>query len=205
MQCVAPGGGRIIKNAVSWKKTFFQAEDGIRDVERSRGLGDVYKRQIKWRPPDKIYFLPGTIRLSYFRYKLLKCIFFIHYVFVVSLYVIKQSWTKTDSAVWHNIRFLMLRLRITVAFEYLNGSLNINNITKICKEFTSVESCMQKALIWKCKFVIWYLLKILSNLFAIFIKRNNALYCYSNLVFYLLLIFVYRLPHKGGGLLQNIL
>ena len=27
------------------KKNFFQAEDGIRDVERSRGLGDVYKRQ----------------------------------------------------------------------------------------------------------------------------------------------------------------
>eukprot|EP00831_Metopus_contortus_P040709 TRINITY_DN31892_c0_g1_i2.p1 TRINITY_DN31892_c0_g1~~TRINITY_DN31892_c0_g1_i2.p1 ORF type:complete len:347 (+),score=72.02 TRINITY_DN31892_c0_g1_i2:1-1041(+) len=26
---------------------FFQAEDGIRDVERSRGLGDVYKRQTK--------------------------------------------------------------------------------------------------------------------------------------------------------------
>ena len=26
---------------------FFQAEDGIRDVERSRGLGDVYKRQEK--------------------------------------------------------------------------------------------------------------------------------------------------------------
>eukprot|EP00831_Metopus_contortus_P040468 TRINITY_DN3170_c0_g1_i10.p1 TRINITY_DN3170_c0_g1~~TRINITY_DN3170_c0_g1_i10.p1 ORF type:complete len:174 (+),score=40.08 TRINITY_DN3170_c0_g1_i10:79-600(+) len=28
---------------------FFQAEDGIRDVERSRGLGDVYKRQEKER------------------------------------------------------------------------------------------------------------------------------------------------------------
>eukprot|EP00826_Nyctotherus_ovalis_P005151 TRINITY_DN11155_c0_g1_i5.p1 TRINITY_DN11155_c0_g1~~TRINITY_DN11155_c0_g1_i5.p1 ORF type:complete len:188 (+),score=17.31 TRINITY_DN11155_c0_g1_i5:31-564(+) len=26
---------------------FFQAEDGIRDVERSRGLGDVYKRQVQ--------------------------------------------------------------------------------------------------------------------------------------------------------------
>ena len=25
---------------------FFQAEDGIRDQPRSRGLGDVYKRQI---------------------------------------------------------------------------------------------------------------------------------------------------------------
>ena len=28
---------------------FFQAEDGIRDLVRSRGLGDVYKRQIKAR------------------------------------------------------------------------------------------------------------------------------------------------------------
>ena len=39
---------------------FFQAEDGIRDLVRSRGLGDVYKRQHlrKWqsqlfRPPAK--------------------------------------------------------------------------------------------------------------------------------------------------------
>ena len=39
MQCVDLGGRGIIK------KNFFQAEDGIRDVERSRGLGDVYKRQ----------------------------------------------------------------------------------------------------------------------------------------------------------------
>ena len=32
--------------AVSLKKFFFfQAEDGIRDQPRSRGLGDVYKRQ----------------------------------------------------------------------------------------------------------------------------------------------------------------
>ena len=27
---------------------FFQAEDGIRDLVRSRGLGDVYKRQITY-------------------------------------------------------------------------------------------------------------------------------------------------------------
>ena len=40
MQCVDRGGRRI------FKKIFFQAEDGIRDVERSRGLGDVYKRQL---------------------------------------------------------------------------------------------------------------------------------------------------------------
>ena len=28
-----------------WLLFFFQAEDGIRDLVRSRGLGDVYKRQ----------------------------------------------------------------------------------------------------------------------------------------------------------------
>ena len=30
---------------------FFQAEDGIRDLVRSRGLGDVYKRQLRAFPP----------------------------------------------------------------------------------------------------------------------------------------------------------
>ena len=68
MQCVDLGGRRIIKKlfarcirvasvggcvgvmrgARDWGEVgvvFFQAEDGIRDVERSRGLGDVYKRQ----------------------------------------------------------------------------------------------------------------------------------------------------------------
>ena len=30
-------------------QNFFQAEDGIRDLVRSRGLGDVYKRQILGR------------------------------------------------------------------------------------------------------------------------------------------------------------
>jgi len=29
---------------------FFQAEDGIRDLVRSRGLGDVYKRQLPTYP-----------------------------------------------------------------------------------------------------------------------------------------------------------
>src|SRR5678815_2024156 len=40
------GGRRIIKKKK--KKNFFfffQAEDGIRDAQESRGLGDVYKRQ----------------------------------------------------------------------------------------------------------------------------------------------------------------
>ncbi|CZS10322.1 hypothetical protein CDFC105_84026 [Clostridioides difficile] len=33
---------------------FFQAENGIRNVERSRGLGDVYKRQGIYNPENKV-------------------------------------------------------------------------------------------------------------------------------------------------------
>ena len=33
---------------------FFQAEDGIRDLVRSRGLGDVYKRQEQTLPGRRV-------------------------------------------------------------------------------------------------------------------------------------------------------
>ena len=40
---------------------FFQAEDGIRDLVRSRGLGDVYKRQIeKYIDGGLRYVIIGT-------------------------------------------------------------------------------------------------------------------------------------------------
>ena len=38
---------------------FFQAEDGIRDAQESRGLGDVYKRQIQYQA-DQCRF-PGPV------------------------------------------------------------------------------------------------------------------------------------------------
>ena len=38
---------------------FFQAEDGIRDLVRSRGLGDVYKRQGWQTLKSKQSLLPG--------------------------------------------------------------------------------------------------------------------------------------------------
>ena len=39
---------------------FFQAEDGIRDLVRSRGLGDVYKRQVLERlQAEGLVALPG--------------------------------------------------------------------------------------------------------------------------------------------------
>mgnify|MGYP003380951122 CR=1 FL=1 len=39
---------------------FFQAEDGIRDLVRSRGLGDVYKRQL----PDQATWAKARERAS---------------------------------------------------------------------------------------------------------------------------------------------
>ena len=36
----------VISGLVTFFCFFFQAEDGIRDLVRSRGLGDVYKRQL---------------------------------------------------------------------------------------------------------------------------------------------------------------
>ena len=50
---------------------FFQAEDGIRDLVRSRGLGDVYKRQVvvdlgfrgvDADNPDKLIILRGKFK-----------------------------------------------------------------------------------------------------------------------------------------------
>ena len=44
---------------------FFQAEDGIRDLVRSRGLGDVYKRQsghhVRWQWQEQLR-APGFAR-----------------------------------------------------------------------------------------------------------------------------------------------
>ena len=36
----------LVRRGPNFTKFFFQAEDGIRDLVRSRGLGDVYKRQL---------------------------------------------------------------------------------------------------------------------------------------------------------------
>ena len=43
---------------------FFQAEDGIRDLVRSRGLGDVYKRQTLSNSKTKTPDLGGLIMVS---------------------------------------------------------------------------------------------------------------------------------------------
>ena len=84
---------------------FFQAEDGIRDLVRSRGLGDVYKRQPigrrdalcaitpKLKATDRLrsnpfFILIGSIKLdnnlgSIFSYKFTEMIRFYKHIFVV--------------------------------------------------------------------------------------------------------------------------
>ena len=44
---------------------FFQAEDGIRDLVRSRGLGDVYKRQID----TSLKIIIGEISAQFYFFK----------------------------------------------------------------------------------------------------------------------------------------
>ena len=40
---------------------FFQAEDGIRDAQESRGLGDVYKRQVPALEDADMALTPSTM------------------------------------------------------------------------------------------------------------------------------------------------
>ena len=51
---------------------FFQAEDGIRDLVRSRGLGDVYKRQVMSIAIASLTQLPRQA-LRARNYRLSKC------------------------------------------------------------------------------------------------------------------------------------
>ena len=47
---------------------FFQAEDGIRDLVRSRGLGDVYKRQLFTLTIARLYFYSENSNYQYIEY-----------------------------------------------------------------------------------------------------------------------------------------
>eukprot|EP00658_Telonema_sp_P-2_P028970 TRINITY_DN22098_c0_g1_i1.p1 TRINITY_DN22098_c0_g1~~TRINITY_DN22098_c0_g1_i1.p1 ORF type:complete len:107 (+),score=17.94 TRINITY_DN22098_c0_g1_i1:72-392(+) len=46
---------------ISYLFFFFQAEDGIRDAQESRGLGDVYKRQVVYLPQNVTLQWDGII------------------------------------------------------------------------------------------------------------------------------------------------
>ena len=56
---------------------FFQAEDGIRDLVRSRGLGDVYKRQSRGTPHQRLA-LEGKCSKPSIRHHLVLNLFDLH-------------------------------------------------------------------------------------------------------------------------------
>ena len=45
-----------------YRIVFFQAEDGIRDLVRSRGLGDVYKRQRETEANQNVIIVKEEIK-----------------------------------------------------------------------------------------------------------------------------------------------
>ena len=58
---------------------FFQAEDGIRDAQESRGLGDVYKRQRMYIPTKKARSFSGRVDLGSL-FAILSYLFCIHFL-----------------------------------------------------------------------------------------------------------------------------
>ena len=54
----------LIRCPDDYRFFFFQAEDGIRDLVRSRGLGDVYKRQMIHELMKKESFQEDLIMLE---------------------------------------------------------------------------------------------------------------------------------------------
>ena len=83
---------------------FFQAEDGIRDLVRSRGLGDVYKRQ----PWPAGATTPGNLSVKHRRHHQLK---------TFGLWATQQD-PDTATITWTT---LAGRTYVTHAHDYLDG------------------------------------------------------------------------------------
>src|SRR5678809_1020386 len=96
---------------------FFQAEDGIRDFCLSRGLGDVYKRQDKYRPEHiTLYQLTGgflgmTVLLPLF-----------HVLF-------RDTWSAPTAMDWLWLIVLSWVCTILTFFLYIRSLKNISAFT----------------------------------------------------------------------------
>ena len=86
---------------------FFQAEDGIRDLVRSRGLGDVYKRQF----PD----YPFLDRMS------------ITFLLIVVVMIV-MSFMKKETT--HEVQVSKDMFRVTPAFAIYLSLIHISEPTR---------------------------------------------------------------------------
>ena len=57
---------------------FFQAEDGIRDAQESRGLGDVYKRQVEGIVEYGVYAFDSSMGFTSLDNKMLNPVRMVH-------------------------------------------------------------------------------------------------------------------------------
>ena len=87
---------------------FFQAEDGIRYLVRSRGLGDVYKRQ-----PERLAFLYET-------YLLVQAGMYPHSNLFI---VLEHCRHDTDYVIWKMIALVLQSLRLCLGDNHSNLSL----------------------------------------------------------------------------------
>ena len=66
--CYSPSTRVCVEQACS--VFLFQAEDGIRYLVRSRGLGDVYKRQVRRMILDSLHYWVEEMHVDGFRFDL---------------------------------------------------------------------------------------------------------------------------------------
>eukprot|EP00658_Telonema_sp_P-2_P071175 TRINITY_DN60493_c0_g1_i1.p1 TRINITY_DN60493_c0_g1~~TRINITY_DN60493_c0_g1_i1.p1 ORF type:complete len:495 (+),score=108.39 TRINITY_DN60493_c0_g1_i1:109-1593(+) len=95
---------------------FFQAEDGIRDAQESRGLGDVYKRQDTGNVDGpKSHGFPPIIECPGIREVIVFVLLTIF--FVLSLTVLKDEWAKAGVSSADLIKFGSIPL-ISIGFTF---------------------------------------------------------------------------------------
>ena len=74
---------------------FFQAEDGIRDLVRSRGLGDVYKRQVYYLSLTALFLLLNIVSLD------------------------SQRWSQGDNTLAYRRNWLTMTGLVAVSYTHL--------------------------------------------------------------------------------------
>ena len=95
---------------------FFQAEDGIRDAQESRGLGDVYKRQTVTLKLEELKESENNLKIKTDQLRgelnryLLTCLLFIycfHYLLIATFYLVLNISVIIESTSFFILHFIV--------------------------------------------------------------------------------------------------
>ena len=89
-----------------WGGFFFQAEDGIRDLVRSRGLGDVYKRQLLY--PLKINQLYKDWR-------------YVAFLIIMAVSMINEDTIESQAGITYYVFFSLFLYLLSIEKETMNN------------------------------------------------------------------------------------